>query len=90
VRAVAAGSAGADVWTEIAWLAVAAAADEPVLRHVVADARLMEAAPDRIVAAVLARGWPVATPSWPRRCGRFSSKSSRRRRTCFARSKTTS
>jgi len=55
VRAVAAGSAGADVWTEIAWLAVAAAADEPVLRHVVADARLMEAAPDRIVAAVLAR-----------------------------------
>ena len=55
MRAVAAGRATADVWTEIAWLAVAAAADEPVLRQVVAEARLMDAAPAAIVSGLLAR-----------------------------------
>ena len=55
MRAVAFGRADADVWTEIAWLAVAAAADEPVLRHVVADVRLMDAPPAWIVSAVLSR-----------------------------------
>jgi serine O-acetyltransferase len=55
MRAVAFGRADADVWTEIAWLAVGAAADEPVLRHLVAEARLMDASPPWIVSALLAR-----------------------------------
>jgi serine O-acetyltransferase len=55
MRAVAFGRADADVWTEIAWLAVGAAADEPVLRHLVAEARLMDAPPPWIVSALLAR-----------------------------------
>ena len=61
MRAVAAGHAGADadieadVWTEIAWRAVGVAADEPLLRHLVAELRLMDASPPWIVSAVLAR-----------------------------------
>ena len=56
MRAVAIARAGVtDVWTEIAWLAVAAAADEPVLRPLVAEARLMDAAPCFVVSALLAR-----------------------------------
>jgi serine O-acetyltransferase len=55
VRAVAVGRADADVWTEIAWLAVAAAADEPVLRQLIAEVRLMDAPPPWVVSALLAR-----------------------------------
>jgi serine O-acetyltransferase len=43
------------LWTDIAWMAVEAAACEPVLRDVIADTRLMDGTPARIVGAVLAR-----------------------------------
>ena len=55
MRAVAVGRADADVWTEISWLAVAAAADEPVLRNLIAETRLMDATPPWMVGALLAR-----------------------------------
>ena len=46
---------GEAFWSDIAWTAVEAAAREPVLREVIAETRLMDAGPARIVAAVLAR-----------------------------------
>ena len=63
MRAVAVGRADADVWTEIAWLAVAAAADEPVLRDLIADARLMDAPPPWIVSALLSRRLAAGNPA---------------------------
>ena len=48
-------SSGATLWSDIAWMAVETAAREPVLRDVIAETRLMDATPARIVGAVLAR-----------------------------------
>jgi serine O-acetyltransferase len=54
-RTAAAACSRASLWSDIAWLAVETAAREPVLRDVIADTRLMDAVPARIVGAVLAR-----------------------------------